>query len=176
MQRGEERSNKGLRDRVALNFFTQQITSVRSYAVEKKGIFFFGDKDLILFISPLSLNKHYTYGLMICAYTIKKDRDNTYSLIYNERRLLSNTYLIKLIDKFGVEGEMGKFFGKESIAFFQGYQKITIKYLKGVSPGGEEESSWRKSWKDKGLPKAIKITLLKRGEIQEVIAPIMATS
>lgn len=181
MQRGEERFNKGLRERVALNFFTQQITSIHSSDAADKGIFFIGDKDLFSFISPLSLNKYYTHGLMICAYTITKDEDNTYSFVYNERRHLSNTYLNKLKDKFsdefGKEVEKGKFFDVESVVFFQGYQKITIEYLGEVDPDEEEEKSpWKEAWKDEGLPKAIKITLLKRGETQEVLAPIMVTS
>ncbi|MBI4007012.1 MAG: type II secretion system protein [Planctomycetes bacterium] len=176
MQNGEERFDRGLREKVALNFFTQQLTSIRSYTGGSKGVFFIGNKDLVSFISPLSLNKYYTYGLMICAYTITKDEDNTYSLVYNEKRMLSNAYLTKLIDKFSKEDEKGKFFDVESTVFFQGYQKITIEYLGEANSDEEEESPWKESWLSGGLPKAIKITLLKRGETQETIAPIMVTS
>lgn len=178
MQRGEERFNKGLRERVALNFFTQQITSIHPSNMSNEDIFFIGNKDLVSFISPLSLNKYYTYGLMICAYTITKDISNTHNLVYNEKRLLSNTYLTKLIDKFSKEKRKRELFDEGSIVFFQGYQKITIEYLGEVNPGKdeEEESPWKKSWQNEGLPKAIKITLLKQGKTQEVVAPIMVTS
>ncbi len=179
MQNGEERFDKGLREKVALNFFIQQISSIRSYNAGNKGIFFIGNKDLVSFISPLSLNKYYTYGLMICAYTITNDEDDTYSLVYNEKRLLSNAYLGKLMDEFSKEEneeEKGKFFDVESTVFFQGYEKITIEYLGEVNPDKEEESPWKESWQDNALPKAIKITFLKHGETQEAIAPIMVTS
>lgn len=181
MQRGEERFNKGLRERVALNFFTQQITSIHSSGAADKGTFFIGDKDLLSFISPLSFNKYYDYGLMICAYTIAKDEDNTYSFIYKEKRLLSNIYLNELkekfSDEFGKDVEKSKFFDVESVVFFQGCQNIKIEYLGEVDTDEEEEKSpWKEAWEDEGLPKAIKITLLKRGETQEVLAPIMVTS
>ena len=180
MQKGEERFDKGLREKVALNFLIQQISSIRSYNAGNKGIFFVGNKDLVSFVSPLSLNKYYTYGLMICGYTITKDEDDTYSLVYNEKRLLSNTYLTKLIDKFSKEEvgeeEKGKFFDVESTVFFQGYEKITIEYLGEVNLDNEEEGPWKESWQSNGLPKAIKITFLKHGETQEAIAPIMVTS
>jgi prepilin-type N-terminal cleavage/methylation domain-containing protein len=180
MQRGEERFNKGLRERVALNFFTQQITSIHSSKASKGGIFFIGNKDLVSFISPLSLNKYYAYGLMICAYTITKDEDQTYRLVYKERRLLSNNYLTELKDKFEDrfrnEEEKRKFFKEEAVVFLQGYQKITIEYLGEIDPKKEEESPWKELWEDEELPKAIKIILLKNGKTREAIAPIMVTS
>lgn len=194
MQNGEERFDKGLREKVALNFFIQQVTSMRSYNVGNAGnkgntgntgIFFIGEKDSVSFISPLSLDKYYTQGLMSCTYTITKDRDDTYSLLYNEKRVLNNDYLTKLMDKFS--GELrassadllstGKFFDEEPVIFFQGYQKITLEYLGEVTTGKEEEESpWKESWQINALPKAIKITFLKHGEIQEATAPIMVTS
>lgn len=174
MHRGDEQFDKGLREKMALNFFTQQITSIRAHKPADKGIFFIGKKDLVSFISPLSLNKYYTHGLMICAYTITKDADSTYSLLYNEKRLLSNTYLTKLKDKL-IEEEKGEFFEAKPIVFFQGYQKIKVEYLGEINPDEQEELPWKELWENEQLPKAIKITLLNRGEAQEAIAPIMAT-
>lgn len=195
--RGEEWLNAAISETTAFDFFWQQVSSIypQKLAIptylpenesEKKDeegakdakFFFKGETDSMSFISPLSLKRHYGYGLILATYEQRKGYEGL-DLVYKEKRL--NPSLLSDLSEVssGIDDEANE------IVFFQGCEEITFEYLKvrsGVSPAGEgslqpaDIAGGIQEWVgtiENSLPKAIKIMITRDGKARELIAPIM---
>lgn len=197
LDRGEEWLIGAISETTAFDFFWQQVSSIypQKLAIptylpenesEKKDeeeakdvkIFFKGETDSMSFISPLSLKRHYGYGLILATYQQRKGYEGI-DLVYKEKRL--NPSLLSNLS----EGSSGIDDEANEVVFFQGCEEITFEYLKvggGVRPSGEgtlqpaDTSGGMQEWVgtiEDSLPKAIKIMITKDGKARELIAPIM---
>ncbi len=172
MGRGSKALEESLREKNAVHFFCQQISSIRRESLGDE-VIFHGDAKNILFVTPMSLEKSYSMGLMTATFFLESGETGV-KLNYKEKRHIP----VENIEKF--KGENRTIFDQsESITIFDGFEEITFQFLD--SEGGEGEDAaigqadavWKDSWLEKELPKAIKLVLSKNGIEREVVAPIM---
>mgnify|MGYP000695831055 CR=1 FL=1 len=74
MERGSKWLEESHRENSALNFFSQQVSSMRvEFSLSEssgENVIFNGDSDRIMFVTPISLEKRYGLGLMIASYYV----------------------------------------------------------------------------------------------------------
>lgn len=170
MERGSKWLEDRYRDNSALLFFHQQATSMRSELVNKD-VIFDGDSDRIVFITPISLERSYSLGLMIASYFIEYNNKG-FSLNYKEKRFVP----AESLDSFKDQDD-SMFSDSEVVEIVNGYETISFQYL-GLQEGADAASSesvleWEDEWLENSLPKAVKIVLTKEGKTRELIAPVM---
>lgn len=172
MERGSSWLDENHREKNAIRFFNQQISSMASKTIGKE-IIFQGDSDRVLFITPLSLEKRYGLGFMTVLYYLEED-DRGVALVYKEKRFIPD----ENIDKFKDEDSI-MFDGSESVTFFEGCDEVSFEFLN--VQGSEIEIitkdiidyEWNDLWEKNSLPKAIKLKMSKDGQDREFIAPVM---
>ncbi|MBM4054302.1 MAG: prepilin-type N-terminal cleavage/methylation domain-containing protein [Planctomycetes bacterium] len=201
------------REKAAFDFFWQQASSLYNQklpkenrllsdtAKKKKDKMFVGEDDFLVFVSPLSLKKHYTQGLIIANYKVKINDNGKLDLIYVEKRL-NPKLLMDLAEGFKTNFRMeaNAVLYEDYTVFFNDCELIAFEYLVSGKESmndnediedieGEDESpppadkysanikeDTKAIWKGKiigKIPKAIKLTVTKNGEEQVFITPIM---
>ncbi len=170
MERGSRWLEESHRENSALHFLRQQATSMRSETVDED-VIFDGDSERIVFVTPISLKKSYGLGLMMVLYFSEKD-DEGVRLNYKEKRFIPGENLSTFKDQVSL-----MFDKSEEVEIVNGYEKISFQFLeegedKDVT-SSHSSLDWKDIWIVNGLPKAIKIVLLKDGESKEMIAPVM---
>ncbi|MFQ5964107.1 MAG: type II secretion system protein J [Candidatus Scalinduaceae bacterium] len=172
MEKGSKWLDESHRRKSALQFFYQQVSSMRNENSNGE-VVFSGDSDKIFFVTPISLEKRYSLGLMAVLYYREKD-ENGYNLNYQEKRFLPDESTDKFED---VDNTM--FNGSEKVTIFDGCEEIAFKFLdeqesENESSGlGNVSLEWKDSWLKNSLPKAIKVVMSKSSQNREMIAPIM---
>lgn len=198
LENGEEWLNDSVREATAYDFFWQQVSSIRSIEIpkpahllsrfgdeesdsgrqENKKIYFKGSFDSMSFITPLSLNHHYGYGLVVATYSQKDSYDGV-ELVYKERRL-NPAVLSSFSDNiFSLEDE------KKEVVFFEKCDDIEFEYLRASENAtffnsdtlsnfnaGDSYKEWVGTIENR-LPAAIKIIIRKKEEEKELVAPVM---
>ncbi|MGR3178414.1 MAG: PulJ/GspJ family protein [Candidatus Anammoxibacter sp.] len=194
MSNGEEWLNKTVREATTYDFFWQQVSSIRTIEIPKpasllesfdvndgdndkpviKKIYFKGGIDSMSFITPLSLKRHYGYGLIIATYWQREsDSFDGFDLVYKEKRF--NPAVLSSISEglLDIEDEANE------VVIFEGCDDIEFEYLKAVgneSLSNINEGSSFQEWVgtiENSLPKAIKIVITKEGIEKELIASVM---
>ncbi|MGR3317095.1 MAG: PulJ/GspJ family protein [Candidatus Anammoxibacter sp.] len=200
MSNGEEWLNKTVREATTYDFFWQQVSSIRTIEIPKpasllesldednsdkdktviKKVYFKGAIDSMSFITPLSLKRHYGYGLIIATYWQREsDSLEGFDLVYKEKRF--NPAVLSSISAglLDLEEEM------DEVIIFEGCEDIGFEYLKAAGNTGSidneslsnvNEGSSFQEWVgtiENSLPKAIKIVIKKEGIEKELIAPVM---
>lgn len=146
---------------------------------------FRGEKDSLVFVTPLSLMKHYGQGMILAQYKIVYNVNGKYDLIYLETPLNST------IKKTWAEEFENKFIiNKDVTFFFKDYDAISFAYITGEEADDDKsnitnnktiqtkDSKEEAIWKEKlsgETPQAIKLTVSTRGQTQELLSPIMVT-
>jgi len=172
MERGSKVLEEELREKNAIHFFCQQVSSIRKESVGEE-VIFNGDSKRILFVTPISLEKSYSMGLMTAMFYQEKGVEGV-SLSYREKRHIP----ADTIDTYKDENTT-IFDSSDSIPIFKGYDEIVFHFLDSEeNEGGDAVFNppypvWTDSWIKKDLPKAIKLVMSKNGRSREVIAPIM---
>lgn len=203
MEREEIWFNNSTKEKASFDFFWQQVSSLyilkatSSNAYDKKNtpvpspeeskkkemFYFSGEKELLIFVSPLSLKRHYGQGMIIAHYKIVLRENGKYDLVYTESRV--NPALVKLFE----ESENKSGMDKDTTIFFKDYDTISFEYLDKEETGNEKDfkeldrdsiriEGTDLKWKEKingKIPKAIKLKVSRYGEEQEIISPIMVT-
>ena len=200
MEREEAWFNDTTKEKAAFDFFWQQVSSLRNQkiprkdillteedktAIKKKTIYFSGEKEFLSFVSPLSFKKHYGQGLIIANYKVKINDNGLWDLIYTETRVIP-TILIKLSE----ESESTLNTDKDYTIFLKDFDMISFAYLDTVEEETDNEEEVHVAtldadviegtdlkWKEKiteRIPRAIKLSVTKNGNAQELISPIMA--
>lgn len=173
------------REKAAFDFLWQQISSIRIQKVSKEdgdeeNVYFTGRKDALSFITPLSLKRHYGHGLVIALYKVKSDKGGKYDLVYTEKRL---DPMVFIDDRWLNNPEVWR----DYTTFFTGCDRIMFTYLDSDKGGqeygfynGEADSSSIEGtglqWKGKingRIPKAVKLSVRRRGEEQVLVSPVM---
>lgn len=172
MGRGNKALEESLREKNAVHFFCQQVSSIRRESLGEE-VIFDGDSKKILFVTPMSLEKNYRMGLMTATFFLEKGEKGV-KLNYKEKRHIP----VENIEKF--KGESTTIFDQsESVTIFEGFDEIAFEFLGNENSEGEGAALdqavavWNDSWLEKELPKAIKLVLSKNGVNREVVAPIM---
>ena len=172
MERGSKMLEEELREKNAIHFFCQQVSSIRMESVGEE-VIFTGDSKRILFVTPISLEKSYSMGLMTAIFYQEKGEEGV-RLSYREKRHIP----VDTMDSFKDENTT-IFDSSDSVAFFEGYDEIVFRFLDSEENEGADAvvnrsvSVWKDSWIKKELPKAIKLVMSKNGRSREVVAPIM---
>ncbi len=172
MEKGSKWLEENHRDKSALHFFNQQISSMRKESFGEE-VIFNGDSNRITFVTPISLEKQYGLGLMTVLYYQEKD-DKGVKLNYKEKRHIP----IENTDKFKDENNT-MFDSSDSVEIFDEYEEIAFQFLDMQdnedegAPLNQASPVWKDSWLKNDLPKAIKIIMSKNGQNREVIAPVM---
>lgn len=201
IDRGETWLNKTVRDAAVFDFFWQQASSMRAVAIPKPDyllsagqdtgeedsgqaksgkLYFKGDVDSVSFISPLSLKRHYGYGLVVAVYRLRRSYDG-FDLVYSEERLHSGVLMSVADDSFALTDE------DDEIVMLEGCDDISFEYLVaggdsgafgGMSPQGHEGGDGNLEWIgsiENRLPRAVRIIAQKEEEVRELIAQVMVT-
>ena len=172
MERGSNVLEADLREKNAIHFFCQQVSSIRRESVGEE-VIFSGDSKRILFVTPISLEKSYSVGLMTALFYQEKGEEGV-SLSYREKRHIP----VDAVDTFKDENTT-IFDSSDRVPFFEGYDEIVFRFLDSEENEGEDAALnqagpvWKDSWIKKELPKAIKLVMSKNGRSREVVAPIM---
>lgn len=196
LEREESWFNDSTKEKAAFDFFWQQVSSL--YIVkspedkkktdsilkgekQKETFYFIAENDLLSFVSPLSLKRHYGLGMIVANYKIVIRDNGKYDLIYSESRL--NPAFNNVREQF----ENRLLTGKDTTVFFNDCDTISFEYLEKQGTGSIEgirkpvRSALDKESKDlkwneeiKGIiPQAIKLIVSKDGNQTEIISPIM---
>ncbi|MDR4505909.1 MAG: prepilin-type N-terminal cleavage/methylation domain-containing protein [Candidatus Scalindua sp.] len=172
MGRGSKALEESLREKNAVHFFCQQVSSLRRESVGDE-VIFNGDSKNILFVTPMSLEKNYSTGLMTATFFLEKGETGV-KLNYKEKRH------IPVEDIEAYKGENRTIFDQsESVTIFEGFDEIVFQFLDSEDSEdegaalGQTDAVWKDSWLEKELPKAIKLIMTKNGIKREVVAPIM---
>ncbi len=172
MERGSKWLEENYREKSALNFFAQQVSSMRSESSGEE-VIFGGDSDRIMFVTPISLERRYGLGLMSALYYLERD-DKGVRLDYKEKRFIPDGN----IDSFKDQNNT-MFDNSEAVTIIDGCEEIAFQFLDVQE--GEDESTvlskhnldWIDPWLKNNLPKAIRILISKNGQNREMIAPVM---
>lgn len=185
-----ERIEANANRQAVCSFFTRQVASLRFH--ENTNSLFIAREDFVSFVTPLSLYNHYDSGLVIAYYSVKKNRQGLFDLLYGEIKLLpdeeanpfgsypnisteAKTEELKLLDSYGrigfeylidLKGD------KEGAVSEQAKEKPQTKYTESKGEG----KVWEKIGSSGHPSRAIKLSLLKEGAKEEIIAPVMALS
>ncbi len=170
MERGSKRLEEQYRDNSALFFFRQQVTSMRSETIDKD-VIFEGDSERVVFVTPISLEKSYGFGLMMVSYYVENGSEGV-RLGYKEKRFVP----VKKFNTFK-DQNVSMFDDSEAVEIVNGYKGISFQFL-GLEGGEEAEAGasgleWKDKWIVNSLPKAIKIVFTKDGQSKELMAPVM---
>lgn len=172
MERGTSWIDESHREKSAIQFFNQQVSSMVNKVIED-AVVFQGSPDKLLFVTPISLEKRYGLGLMSVLYYVETG-DEGVDLLYKEKRFVPD----KNTDKFKDESNL-MFDSSESVKIFSGCDEAFFEFLDVQGPEIDFttkeviESEWKEIWKKNNLPKAVKLTVLKNGQTREIVAPIM---
>src|SRR5574337_38182 len=98
LEKGENWFNDSTKEKAAIDFFFQQVSALVTVSppAKKEGKsletnktkkdeespYFTGEKDYLLFVTPLSLKRHYEMGLVIAHYRAILKNNGKYDLIY----------------------------------------------------------------------------------------------
>ena len=170
MERGSKWLEENYREKSALNFFSQQVSAMRSESYGEE-VIFIGDSDRIMFVTPISLERRYGLGLMSVLYYLERD-DKGVRLDYKEKRFIPD----ENIDSFKDQNNT-MFDNSEAVTIIDGCEKIAFQFLdvqdSESTASGQHSLDWIDPWLKNNLPKAIKIVLSKNGQNKEIIAPVM---
>ena len=140
---------------------------------KKKKVYFKGDVTSLSFITPLSIKKHYGYGLIVATYDLNIDYEGT-DLVYREKRL-TPAVLLALANNI-VEWDEED----EGIVIAEKCDDVKFEYLKpGSGSGIIDDNNFNDRYQEwvgileNQLPKAIRIIITKDEEEKELLAPIM---
>ncbi|MDR4498132.1 MAG: type II secretion system GspH family protein [Candidatus Scalindua sp.] len=172
MERGSKMLEVELREKNAMHFFCQQVSSIRMESVGEE-VIFTGDSKRILFVTPISLEKSYSMGLMTAMFYQEKGEEGV-SLRYREKRHIPADSIDTYKDENATIFDLS-----DSVSIFEGYDEIIFHFLDSEENEDSDAAFnqpypvWKDSWIKKDLPKAIKLVMLKNGRSREVVAPIM---
>lgn len=190
MKNTSAKIDANVNNQAARSFFTKQIASISLSGSTSH--LFIAKNDFVSFASPLSLYDYYDNGFIIAYYSVKKNRQKLFDLVYGETILLPD----EDANPFELYPEISLKAKPKELRLLNSYDRISVEYLvyeeeddlkagfketkKGLrtKPPGKKDgvSVWVKKW-PKGQPtRAIKLTLLKNGMTEEIIAPVMASS
>ncbi|MFQ5713417.1 MAG: type II secretion system protein J [Candidatus Scalinduaceae bacterium] len=171
MERGSKWLEESYREKSALNFFSQQVSAMRSES-SGEDVIFSGDSDRIMFVTPISLERRYGLGLMAVLYYLERD-DKGIRVDYKEKRFIPD----ENVDRFNDRNNT-MFDNSESVTIIDGCETIAFQFL-GMqdiesTASDQHNHGWIDSWLKNNLPKAIKILMSRDGQNRDIIAPVMA--
>jgi hypothetical protein len=114
-----------------------------------------GDGKSIEFVSHIPITPGNQFGTFLVMYAVKKQKDGMEQLVFHERNVVLSGKKTGA-DQPG-EGEFSE--------LIPAMKSIVFEYVKTES--GEKASLWQKSWDpavDKGVPRAVRITLRESDE------------
>lgn len=172
MERGTSWIDKNHREKSAIHFFSQQVSSAINKVIEDE-VVFQGSSDSLLFVTPISLKKRYGLGLMTVLYSLEEDNRGV-GLVYREKRFIPDENTDEFKDGSNIMPD-----SSDSVVIFEECEEITFEYLDvqgneiEVATKDKINHEWKETWQENSLPKAVKLTVLKDGQSREIIAPIM---
>ncbi len=207
MEKEEAWFNDLSKERAAFEFFWQQASSLhqldtsgekdegdrrlpkkttkKANTQQETSTYCMGEKDSLVFVSPLSLKKHYGQGMILVQYKIVYNVNGKYDLIYLETPLnstIKKTWSEEFENKFILQKDV-TFFFKDCDAISFAYitdeeadnDKSTLTDEKSIqTKDSKEEVTWKEKISGE-IPKAVKLTVSTRGQTHELLSPIMVT-
>jgi hypothetical protein len=171
MERGSRWLEENYREKSALNFFSQQVSAMRSESSGEE-VIFSGAPDRIMFVTPISLERRYGLGLMAVLYYLERD-DKGIRVDYKEKRFIPD----ENIDRFNDRNNT-MFDNSEAVTIIDGCEAIAFQFLdvqdSESTASDQHNHDWIDPWLKNNLPKAIKILMSKDGQNRDIIAPVMA--
>lgn len=156
-EKGEKDVDIRQRQRIVLDLVKHQLASTCAsdlWGRDQPMISLKGDNKSIAFVSHIPMTPGNRFGLVYVQYAVKHEKEgNKEHLTFYERN-------IALPDKSAGNPAAGDF-----TELLPGMKSIVFEYLKDRP--GEEASKWQKSWDsvaDKGLPRAVRVTLKENDE------------
>lgn len=152
-EKGERDVDVRQRQRIVLDLIKRQLASTAVNDVwgrDPKRVLLKGDNKSVEFVSHIPLTPGNRFGTVYVRYAVKQEEggEGEHLLFHEQNAALSD----KKTDEGNNESEFS-----ELIA---GMQSIVFEYLKDRP--GEKASLWQQSWDpavDKGLPRAVRVTL-----------------
>ncbi len=171
MERGSKWLEENYREKSALNFFSQQVSAMRSESSGEE-VIFSGDSDRIMFVTPISLERRYGLGLMAVLYYLERD-DKGVRVDYKEKRFIPDENADRFNDRNNT-----MFDNSEAVTIIDGCEAIEFQFLgmqdSESTASDQHKHDWIDSWLENNLPKAIKILMSRDGQSKDIIAPVMA--
>jgi general secretion pathway protein J len=158
-EKGEKDVDIRQKQRIVLDLIKRQLASTCTSEVwgkDQQLVLLKGDNKSIAFVSHIPMAPGNRFGLVFVQYAVKRDKTND-----KENLTFYEKNLALLDQKVGA----GKPDENDFSELLPGMKSIVFEYLK-VRPD-EETSPWQKSWDpavDKGVPRAVRITLEENDE------------
>ncbi len=153
-EKGEKDVETHQRQRVVLNLIKRQVASIFVHEVgngNRRPFFLKGDKKSMEFLSNTSITPGNQSGLVYVKYVVKPEDEG------EKERLGFYEKNFTLQDKEKME-DLNE---EDFLMLISDVHSIGFEYLKGQD--GEEILEWEETWdpdKDKGFPRAVKVTLM----------------
>jgi general secretion pathway protein J len=158
-EKGEKDIDSRQRQRIVLDLIKRQLASTsvgEVWGSDQQLVSLKGDSKSIDFVSHIPMTPGNRFGLVYVKYAVRREKEsnNEHLTFYEKNVALLNT-------KIGAanpgEGDFSE--------LIPGMKSIVFEYLKDRP--GEEASMWQKSWDpavDKGIPRAVRVTLQENDE------------
>jgi general secretion pathway protein J len=158
-EKGERDVDSRQRQRIVLDLIRRQLASTcvnGAWGRDQQLVSLKGDSKSIDFVSHIPMTPGNRFGLVYVKYAVKQNKgDNQEYLTFYEKSVASPDKTIGAGNRD--EGDFSE--------LIPGVKSIVFEYLKDRP--GEEESKWQKNWDpvaDKGIPRAVRITLEENSE------------
>jgi general secretion pathway protein J len=156
-EKGERDMDVRQRQRIVLELKRQLASTTAKDAWSRDGQLasLKGDGKSIEFVSHIPITPGNQFGTFLVMYAVKKQKDGMEQLVFHERNVVLSGKKTGA-DQPG-EGEFSE--------LIPAMKSIVFEYVKTES--GEKASLWQKSWDpavDKGVPRAVRITLRESDE------------
>jgi general secretion pathway protein J len=158
-EKGEKDVDSRQRQRIVLDLIKRQLASTSVSEVwgrDQQLVSFKGDSKSIDFVSCIPMTPGNRFGLVYVKYAVRREKEG------NKEHLTFYEKNVELVDKKISTGNPDEGDFSELIP---GMKSIVFEYLKARS--GEAASIWQKSWDptvDKGVPRAVRVTLTESDE------------
>lgn len=158
-EKGEKDVDIRQRQRIVLDLVKRQLTSTSMTDVrgrDQQLVSLKGDSKSIEFVSHIPLTPGNRFGPVYVKYAVKQEKES------DKEHLAFYEKNIALPDK---KTSAGKPENGDFAELIPGVKSIVFEYLK--ERPGEEASLWQKSWDpevDKGVPRAVRVTLRENDE------------
>ena len=162
-EKGERELDRRQRQRIVLDLVKRQLASMcvgEVWGRDQRLVLLKGDNKSLEFVSQIPLVPGNRFGMVYVRYSVKPAKgDEGEHLIFSEKN-------VALLDKKMVTDYPGE---SDFSELLPGMKSIGFEYLKDRP--GEEAALWQKSWDpaaDKGVPRAIRVTLEENDEKEPI--------
>ena len=167
-ERGESVRDEYQEARIISQLITQQIKStvpfkIKPQQAEGDYLAFEGDARSLKFVSSLSMRGKQPEGLVYAKYEFKEEGSEGGRLILYEEKALNKDFFAEEPNE------------ERAVSLLEGVSSVRFEYFREEDPSNNQQEEWVEEWKakdEKRLPKALKMTIIRKNQKGKEEPPI----